>query len=96
MTAGHNALRGSGPDQQLAFKNALAQVGCPDRRNGPQALFGIGRCSFKVSSAGAVILVAMSSVQGRLEPAISLRNRSPNLQEDRCGERICGRYDVCR
>ena len=32
MTAGHNALRGSGPDQQLAFKNAMAQVGCPDRR----------------------------------------------------------------
>jgi hypothetical protein len=32
MTAGHNALRGSGPDQNLAFKNALAHVGCPDRR----------------------------------------------------------------
>src|SRR5277367_5103391 len=32
MTAGHNALRGSGPDQQLAFKNAMARVGCPDRR----------------------------------------------------------------
>ena len=32
MTAGHNALRGSGPGQNLAFDNALAQVGCPDRR----------------------------------------------------------------
>ena len=32
MTAGHNALRGSGPDQTLAFKNAMAHVGCPDRR----------------------------------------------------------------
>ena len=32
MTAGHNALRGSGPDQNLAFKNAMAHVGCPDRR----------------------------------------------------------------
>jgi hypothetical protein len=32
MTAGHNALRGSGPDQKLAFDNALTQVGCPDRR----------------------------------------------------------------
>ena len=32
MTAGHNALRGSGPDQQLAFKNAMAHVGYPDRR----------------------------------------------------------------
>jgi hypothetical protein len=32
MTAGHNALRGSGPGQKHAFDNALAQVGCPDRR----------------------------------------------------------------
>ena len=32
VTAGHNALRGSGPGQNLAFDNALAQVGCPDRR----------------------------------------------------------------
>ena len=31
-TAGHNALRGSGPGQKRAFDNALAQVGCPDRR----------------------------------------------------------------
>jgi hypothetical protein len=32
MTAGHNALRGSGPGQKPAFDNALARVGCPDRR----------------------------------------------------------------
>ena len=32
MTAGHNALRGSGPGQKLAFDNALALLGCPDRR----------------------------------------------------------------
>ena len=32
MTAGHNALRGSGPGQKRAFDDALAQVGCPDRR----------------------------------------------------------------
>jgi hypothetical protein len=32
VTAGHNALRGSGPGQKLAFDNALAQAGCPDRR----------------------------------------------------------------
>jgi hypothetical protein len=30
--AGHNALRGSGPGQKLAFIDALAQVGCPDHR----------------------------------------------------------------
>jgi hypothetical protein len=32
VTAGHNALRGSGPGQIHAFDNALAHVGCPDRR----------------------------------------------------------------
>ncbi len=32
MTAGHNALRGSGPGQNPAFDDAMAQVGCPDRR----------------------------------------------------------------
>src|ERR1700688_4138450 len=32
MTAGHNALRGSGPGQLHAFDNAVARVGCPDRR----------------------------------------------------------------
>jgi hypothetical protein len=29
MTAGHNALRGSGPGQNLAFDDAVAHVGCP-------------------------------------------------------------------
>jgi hypothetical protein len=32
MTAGHNALRRSGPYHKRAFNNAVAQVGCPDRR----------------------------------------------------------------
>ena len=32
VTAGHNALRGSGPGQKDAFDNAVAHVGCPDRR----------------------------------------------------------------
>jgi hypothetical protein len=32
MTAGHNALRGSGPGQKDAFDDAVARVGCPDRR----------------------------------------------------------------
>src|SRR5215472_2308495 len=34
VTAGHNALRGSGPGQKPAFDDAPAQVGCPDRRIG--------------------------------------------------------------
>ena len=32
MTAGHTALRGSGPGQKHAFDDAVALVGCPDRR----------------------------------------------------------------
>lgn len=32
VTAGHNALRGAGPDQKHAFGDAVARVGCPDRR----------------------------------------------------------------
>jgi len=32
VTAGHNALRGSGPGQKHAFEDAMAHVGCPDRR----------------------------------------------------------------
>jgi hypothetical protein len=32
VTAGYNALRGSGPDQKHAFKDAVAHVGRPDRR----------------------------------------------------------------
>ena len=38
MTAGHNALRGSGPGQKAAFEDAVAQVGCPDRRIDGSAL----------------------------------------------------------
>src|SRR6516164_4187966 len=30
--AGHNALRGSGPNQNHAFKDALTQAGSPDPR----------------------------------------------------------------
>src|SRR5262249_15339234 len=32
MTAGHNALRGSGFDRKPAFDNASGQLGCPDRQ----------------------------------------------------------------
>jgi hypothetical protein len=38
MTAGHNARRGSGPGQNLAFDHAVALVGCPDRRIAGPAL----------------------------------------------------------
>jgi hypothetical protein len=42
MTAGHNALRGSGPGQIPAFKDAVAQMGCPDHRIDRSALYAVG------------------------------------------------------
>ena len=41
MTAGHNALRGSGPSQQVAFRDAMAQLGCPDHRIDRSALHAV-------------------------------------------------------
>jgi hypothetical protein len=38
ITAGHITLRESGPGQNLAFDNAPAQVGCPDRGSTGSAL----------------------------------------------------------
>jgi hypothetical protein len=58
MTAGHNALRGSGPGQKLAFDNALAQVGCPDRRIDRLC---ITCCSPSQPSHHAMVLGAISS-----------------------------------
>jgi hypothetical protein len=33
MAAGPNALRGSGPNREYAFKDALTQAGSPNPRN---------------------------------------------------------------
>jgi hypothetical protein len=33
VAAGHNALRGSGPNRKHAFKDAMTQAGSPDPRN---------------------------------------------------------------
>ena len=58
MTAGHNALRGSGPGQKPAFENALALVGCPDRRIDRLC---ITCCSPSQPSHHAVVRGAISS-----------------------------------
>jgi hypothetical protein len=58
MTAGHNAPRGSGPGQKLAFENALARVGCPDRRIDRLC---ITCCSPSQPSHHAMVLGAISS-----------------------------------
>jgi hypothetical protein len=66
MTAGHNALRGSGPGQKHAFEDAMARVGCPDRRidrhcitccSPSQPLRHAGcpaRCRYAASAAGSL------------------------------------------
>jgi len=53
LTAGHNALRGSGPGQKHAFDNALAHVGCPDRRKLPAEASRVRRAEFAWSHAQA-------------------------------------------
>ena len=58
MTAGHNALRGSGPGHKPAFENALALVGCPDRRIDRLC---ITCCSPSQPSHHAVVRGAISS-----------------------------------
>ena len=51
--AGHSALRGSGPGQKHAFDNALAHVGCPDRRKLPAEASRVRRAEFAWSHAQA-------------------------------------------
>jgi hypothetical protein len=58
MTAGHSALRGSGPGHKPAFENAMAQVGCPDRRIDRLC---ITCCSPSQPSHHAMVLGAISS-----------------------------------
>jgi hypothetical protein len=43
MTAGHNALRGSGPDQQLVGERDSSNLGRPPRQQGrePRPMFGV-------------------------------------------------------
>jgi hypothetical protein len=84
MTAGHNALRGSGPDQTPAFDNASTQVGCPDRRIdrlcftccSPSQLFTSRRLSGAISftpQARQVPCIALLPLDVRLQhrPAVS-------------------------
>src|SRR6195256_3731322 len=89
MTAGHNALRGSGPDQQLAFKNAMAQVGCPDRR--------IDRLCFTCCSpsqpshhAGCPARSRLSRKRDGFLVSLALDHHGPDHSRDLVGERYCG------
>src|SRR4051812_43140255 len=66
MTAGHNALRGSGPGQKLAFDNAVAHVGCPDRRIDGSALRAVRPPNLHITSDVRRDLVYAASAAGSL------------------------------
>jgi hypothetical protein len=66
MTAGHNALRGSGPDQKLAFDNAMAQVGCPDRGSTGSALRAVRPPNLHITPVVRRDLLYAASATGSL------------------------------
>ena len=86
MTAGHNALRGSGPAQKLAFENALAQVGCPDRRIDRLC---ITCCSPTQPSHHASVLGAISSdpQPGRIIVSLAPSHHCPGHSRKLVGKR---------
>jgi len=85
MTAGHNALRGSGPGQKLAFDNAVAQVGCPDRRIDRLCI----RCcspSQPSHHTGCPMRSRSSRERGRFFVAFTLGHDRPRHPGDLVGE----------
>jgi hypothetical protein len=90
MTAGHNALRGSGPGQQHAFdNNAMAQVGCPDRRIDRHC---ITCCSpFQpLRHAGLSGAISLDSKRDRFLVALTPGHHGPRHASNLVGERDGG------
>jgi hypothetical protein len=89
MTAGHNALRGSGPGQQHAFDDAMAQVGCPDRRIDRLC---ITCCSPSQPShhAGCPAQSRLPGKCRRLFVTLALGHHGPGHPRDLVGERDRG------
>ena len=86
MTAGHNALRGSGPGQNLAFENAVAHVGCPDRRIDRLC---ITCCSPSQPSHHAMVLGAISldPQPGRIIVSLAPSHHRPGHSRKLVGQR---------
>src|SRR5450755_4633575 len=67
VTAGHNALRGSGPGQKDAFENnAMAHVGCPDRRIDRLCISAVRPPDLHITPAVRRDLVYRASATGSL------------------------------
>ncbi len=89
MTAGHNALRGSGPGQNRAFDDAMAHVGCPDRRIDRLC---ITCCSPSQPShhAGCPAQSRLPGKCRRLFVTLALGHHGPGHPRDLVGERDRG------
>src|SRR5665648_996936 len=89
MTAGHNALRGSGPGQKPAFDDALAHVGCPDRRIDRLC---ITCCSPSQPShhAGCCLLYTSPSPRDGFLVALALGHHGPGHSRNLVGKRDGG------
>ena len=92
MTAGHNALRGSGPDHKLAFDNALAQAGCPDRRSTGSALRAVRPPNRHLTPDARVM--SLSRERDRFPVAFAPGHDRPRHSGDLVGER--DGCDLCR
>src|SRR5438445_860071 len=91
QAAGHNALRGSGPGQKLAFDNALALVGCPDRRDRPAlhyVLFALPTFTSRRWPARSRLYCQCAG----FFVALAFRHRRPRHSRDLLGE--CDRGDL--
>src|SRR4029450_1750589 len=93
VAAGHNALRGSGPGQKRAFDDAMARVGCPDRRTDRLC---ITCCSLlpTFTSRRMSNAIALRRKRDGFSVAITLDHHGPNHPRNLVGERN-GR-DFCR
>ena len=91
MTAGHNALRGSGPGHKLAFENAVARVGCPDRRIDRLC---ITCCSPSQPSHHAMVLGAISSdpQRGWIIVSLAPSHHCPGHSGELVGQRDGGDF----
>src|SRR6516164_2411990 len=89
MTAGHNALRGSGPDRKPAFDNASGQLGCPDRQIDRLC---ITCCSSSQPShhAGCPARSRLYRERNWLLVALALSHHCPGHPGDLIGERDGG------
>src|SRR5664279_4822886 len=97
VAAGHNALRGSGPGQKHAFDNALAQVGCPDRRIDRLCITCCSPFPTFTSRRGIrrdlVYAASLRSKRDRFIVSLAPGHHGPDHPRNLIGERDCSDLD---